>query len=118
MYHLLRADEFGAARALELGFVQEVVPAGRQVERAIELALEICENAPLAVQETKRGAQVYLERGESAAIAEIPEMRRRTAGSRDFAEGIASFRFSKGNQEIPHHFRQSRPTTSIRMSHI
>ena len=92
MYHLLRADEFGAARALELGFVQEVVPAGRQVERAIELALEICENAPLAVQETKRGAQVYLERGESAAIAEIPEMRRRTAGSRDFAEGIASFR--------------------------
>ena len=31
MYHLLRADEFGAARARELGFVQEVVPAGEQV---------------------------------------------------------------------------------------
>ncbi len=28
MYHLLRADEFGAARALQIGFVQEVVPAG------------------------------------------------------------------------------------------
>ncbi len=31
MYHLLRADEFGAARALQIGFVQEVVPAGQQV---------------------------------------------------------------------------------------
>ena len=92
MYHLLRADEFGAARALELGFVQEVVPAGEQVKRAIALAEEINANAPLAVREIKRGALRYLESGERAAFAEIPEMRRRTAGSNDFKEGIASFR--------------------------
>lgn len=91
MYHLLRADEFDAARARELGFVQEVVAAGRQVERARALAQEICANAPLAVQEIKRAATVYLQRGEAAAIDEIPTMRKRTAGSRDFAEGIASF---------------------------
>lgn len=92
MYHLLRADEFGAERARELGMVQEVVPAGTQIERAGELAAEICANAPLAVREIKRAAAVYLAEGEAAAFAKIPAMRARTAGSEDFAEGIASFR--------------------------
>ena len=92
MYHLLRADEFDAARALQLGFVQEVVPVGTQIDRAHAIAEEICTLAPLAVQEIKRGALVYLEHGERAAFAEIPAMRSRTAGSKDFAEGLASFR--------------------------
>ncbi len=92
MYHLLRADEFGAARALQLGFVQEVVPAGQQVSRALAIAEEICALAPVAVQEIKRGALRYLEAGEQAAFAEIPTMRARSAGSDDFSEGLASFR--------------------------
>lgn len=92
MYHLLRADEFDAARALSLGMVQEVVPVGRQKERAFEIAREIATLAPIAVQEIKRGALVYLERGERAAFDEIPAMRKRTANTKDFAEGIASFR--------------------------
>ena len=92
MYHLLRANEFDAARALQLGFVQEVVPVGQQVARAHAIAAEICTLAPLAVQEIKRGALLYLEQGERAAFAEIPAMRSRTAGSKDFAEGLASFR--------------------------
>ena len=92
MYHLLRADEFTAARALQLGFVQEVVPVGQQVTRALALAAEICALAPIAVQEIKRGALRYLEAGERAAFAEIPAMRARSAGSNDFAEGLASFR--------------------------
>ena len=92
MYHLLRADEFDAARAQQIGFVQEVVPAGEQVPRALALAEEICALAPLAVQEIKRGATVFVEQGEAAGFAEIPAMRARTAGSEDFAEGLASFR--------------------------
>ncbi len=59
--------------ALQLGFVQEVVPAGQQIERAQAIAAEICTLAPLAVQEIKRGALVYLEQGEHAAFAEIPD---------------------------------------------
>ena len=47
MYHLLRADEFDAARARELGMVQEVVPVGQQIDRAHELAQEIAACAPL-----------------------------------------------------------------------
>ena len=91
MYHLLRADELGPERAKELGFVQEVVPAGTQVDRALELATEITECAPLAVQEIKRAALVAVQRGEEAGFAEVGEMRARTAGSEDFNEGLASF---------------------------
>ena len=91
MYHLLRADEFDAARALQLGFVQEVVPVGTQVQRALEIAREIAECAPLAVQEIKRAANVYLRQGEQAAYDEIPTMRSVTLGSEDAKEGIASF---------------------------
>lgn len=91
MYHLLRADEFNAERALELGFVQEVVPVGEQVERAKALAKEICECAPLATQEIKRAAFVYLQNGEGAGFDEIPAMREHTLGSEDAKEGIASF---------------------------
>ncbi|MEM8925197.1 MAG: crotonase/enoyl-CoA hydratase family protein [Actinomycetota bacterium] len=91
MYHLLRADEFGPERALELGFVQEVVPAGTQLDRAMELAAEIAACAPLAVQEIKRAALVALQEGEVAGFAEIPAMQSKTAGSEDFVEGLASF---------------------------
>src|SRR5262249_57576331 len=34
MYHLFLCDEFNAARAFKIGFVQEVVAPGKQVERA------------------------------------------------------------------------------------
>jgi enoyl-CoA hydratase/carnithine racemase len=92
MYHLLRADEFGAERARALGFVQEIVPTGEQVERARAIAAEIAALAPIAVQEIKRGALAYLAHGEQVAFDEVPTMRRRTAATEDFAEGIASFR--------------------------
>jgi enoyl-CoA hydratase/carnithine racemase len=92
MYHLLRADEFSAVRALQLGFVQEVVPVGEQIPRAIAIAQEICMLAPLAIQEIKRGALVGLLQGERAGLDEIPAMKLRTAGSEDFAEGLMSFR--------------------------
>ena len=88
MYHLLRADEFGAARALQLGFVQEVVPAGQQIERAQAIAAEICTLAPLAVQEIKRGAlgvprtrrgsRVRRNSRDARAHGRIKRLRRRT----------------------------------------
>ncbi len=91
MYHLLRADEFDAERALAIGFVQEVVPAGTQVERALAVADEILECAPLAVQEIKRAARLAVDEGPQAGFDEVPAMRARTAGSEDFTEGLNSF---------------------------
>lgn len=43
------------------------------------------------MQEIKRAALVYLERGEKAAFDEISAMRERTLNSEDAREGIMSF---------------------------
>ncbi|MBR1283350.1 crotonase/enoyl-CoA hydratase family protein [Bradyrhizobium sp. AUGA SZCCT0177] len=91
MYHLMLCDEFSAARAREIGLVQEVVPAGRQIERALELAAIIAKNAPLGIQVTKEAAAKYIEHGEAAAIGYIPAIRDRVLHSADAREGIQSF---------------------------
>jgi enoyl-CoA hydratase/carnithine racemase len=91
MYHLFLCDEFTAARAREIGLVQEVVPAGQQVERAMALAAIIAQNAPLGIQVTKEAALKYVEHGEAAAIAYIPAVRERVLNSADAREGIQSF---------------------------
>lgn len=91
MYHLLRADKFDAQRALDIGFVQEVVPFGRHIERGIELAREICANAPLGVRATKVAALKYLDQGESAAVAAIDDVKGAVFDSQDCQEGIQSF---------------------------
>jgi enoyl-CoA hydratase/carnithine racemase len=91
MYHLLVVDEFGAEEARRCGLVQEVVPAGTQLERAIELAEKIAALAPLAIQATKESARVYAEQGEKACIAQFSAVQQRLANSEDAAEGVRSF---------------------------
>ena len=91
MYHLLLCDEFSSAEAYRVGLVQEVVPAGQQVERAMALAGIIARNAPLGIQVTKESARTYIAAGEQAAIAYVPQIRERVLNSADAAEGIKSF---------------------------
>jgi len=91
MYHLLRCDEFGAHEALRCGLVQEVVPVGQSVARALELAAEIAANAPLGIQATKAAALEYVQHGEVAAVARIPKLRETLLATVDFREGLASF---------------------------
>ncbi len=57
MRFLLTAEEFGAAEALRIGLVQEVVPAGAHVQRAADLAHLIAQQAPLGVQATLASAR-------------------------------------------------------------
>lgn len=91
MYHLLVVDEFDSAEALRCGLVQEIVPAGQELERALELAGKIAQLAPLAIQATKASSRLYSLRGQEAAVAEFRETQRRLANSEDAAEGVASF---------------------------
>ncbi|WP_369227907.1 crotonase/enoyl-CoA hydratase family protein [Streptomyces sp. R39] len=91
MYHLLLCDEFDAQEALRVGFVQEVVPYGQHMDRALELARAVCANAPLALRATKEAARTYLDAAEQAAIAEIPLLRDKLLASKDFTEGVLSF---------------------------
>lgn len=91
MYHLFLCDEFSAAEAYRIGLVQEVVPAGQQTARAMELAAIIARNAPLDIQVTKEAGRRFIEAGEQAAIAVVPEIRARVLGTEDAKEGIRSF---------------------------
>jgi enoyl-CoA hydratase len=91
MYHLLLCDEFSADEAYRVGFVQEVVAPGQQVDRAMELAAIIAKNAPLGIQVTKEAGLKFIEAGERAAIDIIPAIRERVMNSEDAKEGIQSF---------------------------
>lgn len=91
MYHLLTSDEFDAHEAYRIGFVQEVVPVGKQLERAIEIAQVIAKQAPLAVQATKASSRRFIEEGFAAAVAELAPTQRKLMASEDAAEGVQSF---------------------------
>lgn len=91
MYHLMLCDEFGAERALQIGLVQEVVPAGQQIPRAMEIANMIAKNAPLGIRAMKEAALSYLAENERAAVNAIARVRERVMNSADAQEGIRSF---------------------------
>lgn len=92
MLHLLTGDEFGAAEALRLNFVQKVVPKGRHLEEAIRIAETIAAQAPLAVVATRLNALKAVERGPLEAMAEFVSVQQRLATSEDAREGVLSFK--------------------------
>ncbi len=91
MYHLLTSDEFDADEAYRIGIVQEIVPAGTQLDRAIELAERIAGMAPLAVQATKASARRYFNEGFDACVAALDPVQARLLATEDAAEGVQSF---------------------------
>jgi len=91
MYHLLTSDEFDAAEAHRIGLVQEVVPAGVELDRALELAAVITEGAPHAVQATKASSRRYLLEGQDAARAAFAPTQAELANTEDYQEGVRSF---------------------------
>ena len=91
MYHLLTSDEFGAEEARRIGLVQEVVPRGTELARALELAEQIAAMAPLAVQATKASSRRYLDHGFAATVAAFASDQAALANSEDAREGVASF---------------------------
>jgi enoyl-CoA hydratase/carnithine racemase len=91
MLHLLTGDEFGAAEALRLNFVQKVVPAGEELAEAIRIAEAIAAQAPLAVVATRQNVVKAIEQGPLAAMVDFVETQRRLANSEDAAEGVRSF---------------------------
>jgi len=91
MYHLMLCDEFDAQRALQIGLAQEVVPFGKHIDRAMEIAHAIAKNAPLGLRAMKEAALRYIAAGEADAIAAIPAISEQVMDSEDAKEGIRSF---------------------------
>jgi enoyl-CoA hydratase/carnithine racemase len=90
MRYLLTGDPFDAAEGLRLGLVQEVVPVGSQLDRAIELAESIARQAPLAVDVVLRTARIARAEGEQAAVQAAVAVMPEITASEDAREGIMS----------------------------
>jgi len=92
---LLTGDPITAERALELNLINRVVPADQVLDEALALAQRIAENAPLAVQASKRialgqnsaGDRPGEEPGWAATTAELQTV----AFSEDAQEGPRAF---------------------------
>ena len=91
MRWLLTADELDAAEAHRIGLVQEVVPAGRHVERAVEIARTIAAQAPLGVRGTLASARVAERSADAEAAAHVRTLLPGLVSSSDAAEGLQSF---------------------------
>lgn len=91
MRFLLTGEEFGAADALRIGLVQEVVPAGSQLDRAVALAELIAAQAPLGVQATLANARLAESSGPAAAVDHLRATLPSILVSQDAAEGLRSF---------------------------
>ncbi|MCU1657701.1 MAG: enoyl-CoA hydratase [Pseudonocardiales bacterium] len=94
MEMIFTAEPIDAARALRLGLVNQVVADGTALDAAMALAEKIAENAPLAVQASKRVATgLYDGRvtNEAGAWRHTDEEQARLRVSRDLKEGVTSF---------------------------
>lgn len=54
VYHILSADEIGAAEALRLNLVSKVVPADKLIDEAMDLGRKIAAASPTTVKFTKK----------------------------------------------------------------
>ena len=88
---LLTGCEFNAAEAYRLGLVQEIVAPDKVLSRALDLAQEIAQNAPLAVRASLASSRRYAEFGPIAAAATLDSVQRVLSTTDDAAEGVRSF---------------------------
>lgn len=89
---ILVGEAFSAQRAYEAGFVNKVVPKGRQLEAALDYARKLAAHAPLVLSLLKRFAGDVVPKGptERAGLARgaVDAVTR----SADLQEGLAAFR--------------------------
>jgi enoyl-CoA hydratase len=88
---LLTGEMIGAAEALRIGLVDEVVPPQRLMERAEAVARAIVAVAPLAVAGCMEAVRWGGELGLDAALDVEAEIFGRLCGTRDKEEGTQAF---------------------------
>ncbi|MFI5041030.1 MAG: enoyl-CoA hydratase-related protein [Acidimicrobiales bacterium] len=86
----LTGDPIDASRALALGLINEVVPAGEVLDAAIRLAERIARNGPLAIQATKQLVRTAATDAAQARSMQV-EWQPRIFGSEDAKEGATAF---------------------------
>ncbi|MBO6555643.1 MAG: enoyl-CoA hydratase/isomerase family protein [Pseudomonadales bacterium] len=86
-----RARVVGAEECLEMGLVNTIVPDDKCLETALEWAEEIADNAPIAVQTTKRMMRMGLEESYDTAVDHLMVHLAGMFQSEDFKEGVQAF---------------------------
>ncbi|MEM6999848.1 MAG: enoyl-CoA hydratase-related protein [Pseudomonadota bacterium] len=86
-----RGRTVGAEEALEIGIVNTVVPRDEVLSTAQQWAAEVAENAPMAVQTTKRMMRMGLEESYDTAVDHLMVHLNGLFQSEDFAEGLKAF---------------------------
>jgi enoyl-CoA hydratase/carnithine racemase len=86
-----RARTVDANESLELGLVNTVIPAEELLPTAMTWAQEIADNAPMAVQTTKRMMRMGLEESYDTAVDHLMVHLNGLFQSEDFAEGLSAF---------------------------
>lgn len=76
---------------LQLGLVNTVVPDDKVLDTALEWAQEIADNAPVAVQTTKRMMRMGLEESYDTAVDHLMVHLGGMFSSEDFQEGVKAF---------------------------
>jgi enoyl-CoA hydratase len=87
MRYMLTGEEWGAEEARRIGLVQEVVPTGKQLDRAVELAQKVAAAAPLGVRATLASSRQALA-SEGTALAALQAELFRLAQSEDRKEFV------------------------------
>ena len=91
MRWLLTGDEFDANEALRIGLVQEITAHGKHIEKAIEIAERIADQAPLGVRATVESARKAQTEGFSQAVEHLTPQILALFNSEDADEGVKSF---------------------------
>jgi enoyl-CoA hydratase len=91
MEMLLTARPYTAAEALGLGLIGRVVPDGKALDAALELADTICANGPLAVEAILRSVRETECLPEAPALARELEIGWPIFSSEDAKEGTRAF---------------------------
>ena len=88
---LLTGRAISAQRALELGYVNAVVPLADLRERALEMARDIAANAPLTVKAARELVYLSTEMGRSAGLRAAQHLFESVYLSEDAQEGPRAF---------------------------
>jgi methylglutaconyl-CoA hydratase len=88
---ILTGRRIGAARALELGIVSQVVPRGDLAAACAGVAAEIAGAGPLAVEQAKRAIDGGVDRPIDEGLAHERACYDVVLGSEDRNEGLAAF---------------------------
>jgi len=89
---LLTGEPITARRALEIGFVNHVVPAAELLPKCFDLAAKIAANAPLTVRAARELVYLSTEMGRSAAQRAAQHLFESVYRSEDAQEGPKAFR--------------------------